>query len=134
MEENKKAEEVEKKEFTAENPDPESNHDWYEQFDPKSSEYHGGGDKTLVPINCAKIPDTMPNEYVNGMSQEEYLGQNVYDPSEDDAVCHKIQEGFNFCKELKKKLDNVVKLIITRASQIETKYGPPQQHAASKKL
>lgn len=30
-------------EFTAENPDPESNHDWYATFDPKSDEYHGGG-------------------------------------------------------------------------------------------
>ena len=32
-----------KPEYTAENPDPESNHEWYAQFDPKSSEYHGGG-------------------------------------------------------------------------------------------
>jgi hypothetical protein len=36
-------------EFTAENPDPNSNHEWFAQFDPTSPEYHGGGGTNLIP-------------------------------------------------------------------------------------
>ena len=45
-----------KPEFTAENPDPNSNHEWFAQFDPTSPEYHGGGGTNIIPL-------TQPNNF-----------------------------------------------------------------------
>lgn len=109
--------------FTAENPDPNSNHDWYAQFDPTSKEYHGSLDKRIVPLDKGwtdkKIPESMPTEYAPGMNQEQAIA--IEDPAKDDEICIKMQAGYKFCGELKKRLTEFGKSIQTTAEKITNK-------------
>ena len=111
-----------KQEFTAENPDPNSNHDWYAQFDPNSKEYHGSLDKRVVPFNDdKKLPDSMPSEYRPGMTESEAVAQ--VDPTLNDPVVIEIQAGYKFCGDLKKRLTEFSKAVQTRGELISKKKG-----------
>lgn len=117
--ESNKTEET-KPEFTAENPDPNSNHDWYAQFDPTSKEYHNSLDKRVVPFGpVVNLPETMPSEYKPGMTESDALA--VEDPTKDDAVCIEIQAGYKYCGDLKKKLTEFSKAIQTRGELVTKK-------------
>lgn len=104
--------------YTAENPDPDSNHEWYATFDPKSDEYHHG-DTTKVPLGGQRVPETMPTPYKDGFDAEATL--NEYDPSKDDEKCKVIEQGVVFLRELKKHLTSLNQAIINRGILIDKK-------------
>ena len=47
--------------YTPQNPDPNSNHEWFAQFDPNSAEYHGGGGTKFFFKPNKPLPQTFPN-------------------------------------------------------------------------
>ena len=111
-----------KTEFTAENPDPNSNHDWFNQFDPKSEEYHGSLDRRNVPYGYDQtLPTSMPSEHKPGMTESEAIAQ--VDPTQNDPVVIEIQAGHKFCGDLKRRLTEFSKAIQTRGELIVKKRG-----------
>ena len=109
--------------FSEKNPDPNSNHEWYAQFDPNSKEYHGSKDTRPVPVNAEnskefgnKVPETMATNYPAGMTEQDVLNQ--VDLSKDDPTCQEIQVGYKFCGDLKKKLADFGKQVQARAELI----------------
>ena len=109
-------------EFTAENPDPNSNHDWFNQFDPKSEEYHGSLDRRNVPYGYDQtLPTSMPSEFKPGMTESEAVAQQ--DPTQNDPIVIEIQAGHKFCGDLKQKLNEFSKAVQKRGELITKKKG-----------
>ena len=109
-------------EFTKENPHPDSNHDWYNQFQPDHPEYHGSLDRRDVPYGYDQtLPTSMPTEHKAGMTEAEAIAQ--VDPTKDDPVVIEIQAGHKFCGDLKKRLTEFSKAIQTRGELITKKKG-----------
>lgn len=122
-----------KQEFSETNPDPNSNHDWYAQFDPNSAEYHGSKDTRVVPTNMEKkAPESMPTEYAPGMTQEQAVNQ--VDPTELDEQVIAMKAGYKFCADLKKKLTEVGKAIQTRAEVITKKQADQKEDEKKEEL